>query len=497
MNLDSTFTFEQAGWPALLVDSAGKVCRANPAALRRFGSELERSSLSLAAIWSAENTGTAENFLAQWERSPAPTVGIRLRTKEGQSSRVLCSVCSFLREDRKFFLLQLLPDISVPKPEAKELNGEASIALKQKLDCALQLARTVALDFNNALTSILGHTSHLLSQIEPNHPWRAALLEVEKSAARAAEIANDLGTFSRQDREIRSQAAGNLNLVLQRAVDFLRQNALPGITWDLSLEHKLFAANFEEARLQQALIKILENAVQATYGGSGRITVQTRNIELAEGSQDRTVRLPAGAYVCAEISDNGCGIPEELLPRIFEPFFTTKPSPHRGLGLAWVYGVVTNHGGGVAVSSQVGVGTSVRVYLPAEKRVVHESQPTASDLRGTETILVVDDEDLVLSICQTILSAYGYQVLTATSAQKALELLSGRTKVDLLVTDLVMPAMSGRQLIEHVQALVPSTRVLCTSGYVWPGGQEETLPYLQKPFTSQELLLKVKQVLAG
>jgi two-component system cell cycle sensor histidine kinase/response regulator CckA len=381
--------------------------------------------------------------------------------------------------------------------EVKPTGGDSGLALKQKLDCALQLARTVALDFNNALTSILGHTSLVLSKMEPNHPWRDSLIEVEKSASKAAEIANDLGTFSRQEKEVRTQAAGNLNLLLQRTVEFFQQNAGPEpVAWTLQLDRKLFAAKFDEAKMQQAFMKVIENALQALRT-HGRVTVQTRNIELAEPTQDRNARLAAGAYVCVEIIDNGCGIEPEVLPRLFEPFFTTKRGTnHRGLGLAWVYGIVTNHGGGVAISSKPGVGTSVRVYLPAEKQIVRDHGLASDDLSGNQTILMVDDEDLLLTMGKTILSAYGYHVLTANGGQKALDILAQKdTSVDLVITDLVMPAMSGRELVEHIRRLSPAIRIICTSGYVWPAGQETNGAYLQKPFTSQELLFRVKQAL--
>jgi nitrogen-specific signal transduction histidine kinase len=384
--------------------------------------------------------------------------------------------------------------------ETKGPGNEAQ-AQKQKLDCALQLARTVALDFNNALTSILGHTSLLLSKMEPGNPSRSSLLEVEKSAAKAAEIANDLGTFSRQDKEVRGQAAGNLNQLVQRTVESLQQGGTTEaqVSWNLQLERKLFSAKFDEAKLQQALVKILENSVQALPGGSGRITVQTRNVELTAPSQDRNVQLAAGTYVCVEITDSGCGMEADVLPRIFEPFFTTKRAGnHRGLGLAWVYGIVTNHGGGVAVSSQPGVGTSVRIYLPADRKIVRDNGVGGGDLNGSQTILFVDDEDLLLTMGQAILSAYGYRVLTANSGQKALEIM-GRpdTRVDLVITDLVMPAMSGRELVEHIQRLAPNVPVLRTSGYVSGSSWQQDEGYLQKPFTSQDLLLKVKNALSS
>jgi CheY-like chemotaxis protein len=284
--------------------------------------------------------------------------------------------------------------------------------------------------------------------------------------------------------------------VLQRCVETFQNSNKEQATWHLQLERRLFAAKFDEAKIQQAFLKILENAVES-FKGHGRISVQTRNLELAEPTQDRNVKLAAASYVCAEVSDNGEGIAADALRRVFEPFFTTKAAPHRGLGLAWVYGIVTNHGGGVAVSSQPGVGTSVRVYLPAEKDFVRDTGQFVGDLTGTQTLLMVDDEDLLLTMGETILSGYGYTVFTANSGHKALEIISKSDRpIDLVITDLVMPVMSGRELVERIRQISPGTRILCTTGYVGPGHHQEHVAYLQKPFTSQELLGRVKQVLA-
>ena len=497
MKPEVVFALENAGWPALLLDGSGTICRANATAIKIFGPALEGDSTKLSALWSTENSVGADQFLPQWERAPAPTASLKLRAKGGNTLGYLASLCSTARDGQKYFVMQLMPEPGPSVPAGKSSSGDTTLLVhKQKLDCALQLARTVALDFNNALTSILGHTSLVLSQMEPNDAFRPSLLEVEKSAARAAEIANDLGTFSRQEKEVRGQAAGNLNLLLERAVDYFQHR--PGVApidWKLLLERKLFAARFDEAKMQQALMKIVENAVES-FTGFGRITLQTRNVELADHSQDRNVKLAAGAYVCAEIADNGCGIPPAVLTRIFEPFFTTKQGPHRGVGLAYVYGIVTNHGGGVAVSSQLGTGTSVRVYLPAEQRLVKENGAALGNLRGTQTILIVDDEEMLLTMGQKILSTYGYKVLTANSGQKAVEILKD-SKVDMVITDMVMPTMGGRELVEHIRRLAPATRILCTSGYVLPVEQENEEAYLQKPFTAQELLSRVKQVLTA
>ena len=504
MKPEIIFGLEGAIWPALLLNAHSVVVRANAAAQATFGAAFTGEAPALSAIWSPDNSGPPEDFLAHWERSPTPTTELKLRTANGATTRFTAAVCAFSRDGSKWYVLQLLPAVE-PAPGAAAALDESKAApdpggavLKQKLDCALQLARTVSLDFNNALTSVLGHTSLLLSKAEAGHPWRRSLMEVEKSAEHAAEIANELQTFSRQEKETQRAPARNLNEVAGRCVEFFRNAQGAKISWNVQLEKSPFAVRYDEAKVQQALTKILENAVEAVSDGrQGQITVQTRNVELTEPTQDRNVRLAVGNYVCLEITDNGVGIEPGVLPRIFEPFFTTKKS-HRGLGLALVYGIVTNHGGGVVISSQPGAGTSARVYLPAEKDFIHVSAGTEGNLQGTETVLVVDDENLLLTMAETILTEYGYKVLTANSGQKALAILSrDDVPADLVVTDLVMPGMSGRELIERIRQLAPTMRILCTSGYVVPADKQTGTAYLQKPFTSAELLSKVKQILAS
>jgi two-component system cell cycle sensor histidine kinase/response regulator CckA len=496
--MKSDFALDNAEWPALLINEGGTIVRANQAAVKHFGATLEGEAPRLAAIWPAENGVTAEEFIAHWERSPAAAVSVKLNAKGGAIESSSASICSFTRDGQKFFIFQLPAHAHSETEFRRQTVTDAALASKQKLDCALQLARTVSLDFNNALTTILGHTSYLLSQAEANHPWRAALLEVEKSAGRAAEIANDLAAFSRQEKETRAQVSGNLNALLQRCADLFKGVNTPKIAWKLNFERKLFAAKFDEAKMQQAVVKVIENSMQAIKA-SGSITLQTRNVELTEAAQDRDLRLAAGTYVCLEINDDGPGIEPDVLPRIFEPFFTTKKAQgHRGLGLALVYGIVTNHGGGVAVSSQVGSGTSARIYLPAEKKIIRDSGVTSSDLKGTQNILMVDDEDLLLTMGKTILSAFGYTVETANNGVRALEIVAkAKTPFHLLITDLVMPGMSGRELVERLRQVAPRTRVLCTSGFVRASDPNEEVAYLQKPFTSQDLLVKVKETLTA
>jgi signal transduction histidine kinase/PAS domain-containing protein len=508
---EKEFLLEDAEWPVLLVNRSRKVLRVNRAAVRAFGASIERDEAQLEAIWSPHNKDSCQQFL-NLPPSAVP-LPLKFHLKSGLPGDYWGQLCPTAGED--VFLLQLLKGPAGPAtspagagepaaaaattaetpPSAAALAEANSLAHMQKLDCALQLARSVALDFNNALTSILGHTSLMLSKGEANHPWRNSLVEIEKSAARAAEVANDLAAFSRQEKDARVQVSGNFNLLIERTMDVFQGSLPPGVTMSRQLERKLFTATFDEAKMQQALVKIFENSVEAIKK-EGKINVQTRNLELTESTQDRTARLNPGNYVCVEISDTGSGIAEDAIPHIFEPFFSTKGARHRGLGLAWVYGIVTNHGGGVAVSSQADIGTTVRLYLPASHKIVRETPVPDTDLSGKETILVVDDEDLLLTMARMVLSSYGYTVLTANSGQKALELFTkSKAKIDLVITDLVMPNMSGRELSEHILRVSPQMRIIWSSGYVRSANAQEQERYLQKPFTSQDLLRKVKHVL--
>ena len=498
MKPEVVFGLENATWPALLVNTAGAVTLANAAAKDVFGESLAATPAQLASIWSPENGGGATEFISLWQKSPSAVSTLKFKTTSGTTATFTTAICQFNNNGEAWLVLQLLAGVSGAEavPEAKSAT-EGDAALKQKLDCVLQLARTVSLDFNNALTGVLAHTSLLLGKAEATHPWRRSLLEVEKSAARAAEIASELALFSRQEKEARRAPAGNLNALVGRCVEVIKSANGAKCNWSQSLERSLFEARFEEAKVQQAITKILENAVESfSVANGGQVAVQTRNVELTQPTQDRNVRLAAGAYVCVEISDTGVGIEPEALPKIFEPFFTTKRAPHRGLGLALVYGIISNHGGGVAISSQPGKGTSARIYLPAEKSRIHASGGSDNNLRGTATVLVVDDENLLLTMAETILSDFGYKVLTANNGQKALHVLGENThKVDLIVTDLVMPGMGGRELIERIRQSGLNIPVMCTSGYVLPEDKQASAGYLQKPFTSSELLIKVKAAL--
>ncbi|MGV3774635.1 MAG: ATP-binding protein [Verrucomicrobiales bacterium] len=511
---DFVFALENATWPAILVDAAAYVRFANAKAKKVFGSGLDLRPNLAKAVWAKENELAPDQFLASFEQDPKSGYPVKLKVKDGSVSSFTARVCSLSIEEENLFLLQIFEldsssasttskTPSVAESPSTKLAETAVLengaALKQKLECALQLTRTVALDFNNALTSILGHTSLLLARADAAPPFRESLVEIEKSAEKAAEIAHDLAAFSRPDKDAKVQQTGNLNQVIRNAVDALKSQAGDRIAWKMELEKKLYGAQFDEAKLQQAFVKIIENAVQA-IPASGAITVATQNIESALPFEDGGTKLHEGNYVKVTILDTGIGITQDALSRIFEPFYTTKKeNGHRGLGLAWVYGIVTNHGGAVAVSSKPAEGTSVRIYLPAQKKLIKDHIYKADDeMSGNQLILLVDDEDLLLTMGEMVLSSFGYTVLTANSGAKAIEIFKQQPdKIDLVITDLVMPQMSGREVIEQLRKINPSIRVICASGYMRTTGPEEEDTYLQKPFASQDLLRKVKQVLGA
>lgn len=488
---------DPAAWPALLVDGGGRIVRANKQAAAVFGQVVVGEGPLLSAIWAPANAVRSDRFIADLARSPQANAEIKFLVKGGQVQNCATMVSSLMVEGQRLTLMQIPPSAGPATGDKAIANPllETSLVQKQKLDCALQLARSVALDFNNALTIILGHASLLLARMEPDDPMRQSLLEMERSAERAAEISADLAAFSRQEKENKSHSAGNLNILVRQTCDLFQSRGGPDIQWTLELEPRLFATHVDEAKIQQSLVRVVENATESLNGGPGEIRLISRNVEVTDRAPEEGVQLAAGHYVCIEIQDTGCGMSSETLDRIFEPFFTTKRG-HRGLGLAWVYGIVTNHGGSIGVSSTPGNGSSVRIYLPATKRTLADSGTDITDLSGRGTVLIVDDEELILTLGETVLSSFGYRVLTATSGIRALQILKEATEpVELVVTDMVMPAMSGRELIEKIRQISPQTRILCSSGYVRPTQAGDDL-YLQKPFTSQQLLVKVRQALA-
>ncbi len=525
MSFGQKFGLDSAQWPALWVDILGIVGWLNSQSAKCFPTLQVGQPLAGSDFWSKDNKIALRSYLEMLEDGDFASHKVKLNAIAGQTLDFQVHACSSSLEDREGYLIQVMP--AEPDPAktdstktssslsliqqddslSKAISGsdesmnreQNAVALKQKLDCALQLTRAVTLDFNNALTSILGHTSLVLSKMKTDDPWRKSLLEVEKSAARAAEIASDLASFSRQEKEVKASDKGvNLNDLIRETVDMFQTTRTDGILWEVELEDNVFETRFDTAKMQRAIVNLLDNAVeavQATGKKSGKIKVKTENHDLELAVWEGSTAIKPGSYVSLEILDEGGGISMDVMNRVFEPFFTTKPKQnHRGLGLAWVYGVVTNCGGSVAFNNK-GLGLSAKIFLPAQKTMMSSVSHKTEDLQGDQLILVVDDDSLLLNMGEVVLSEYGYQIMTAVNGEEALKKLKEvNFKVDLVITDMVMPKMTGRELIERLRKEAPHLPILCTSGYHRPSTAKEETMYLRKPFTSQELVRKVKQI---
>lgn len=478
--------YNSARWPVLLVNSGLRVEFANRAAAELFGAHLLEAGASIESIWAGEKTGSFAATIEKTRRLPQGTGAVKLKVATGEPRLLQILVCETNSSPQAHWLIQVLDPANSPAAAASAPILTEAVAHRQKLECALQLARTVALDFNNSLTSILGHISLILARIEPDHPWRKALLEVEKSAERAAETAHDLAAFSRSEKRDESNPQGNINVILRRVAEAFKASTPKKIQWVFDFEEPIFACRFDEAKIQQAFTRLVDNAVDA-IDDFGAIRLRSRNIAPA-----KTGGL---AQVLIQIEDSGHGIPKELMSRVFEPFFTTKKE-HRGLGLALVYGIVTNHGGTVSLISEPDQGTTVSVQLAAEAKPVRDLDFDESQLRGTETLLVVDDDELVLNMAQAILSAFGYTVIAVRSGKAALEEFEAvGGKVDMVLTDLVMPGMGGRELADELSRRRPGLPIVTMSGFI-RGGTNTDEAFLQKPFTAQDLLRRVRTGLA-
>jgi PAS domain S-box-containing protein len=371
----------------------------------------------------------------------------------------------------------------------------------QKMEAIGHLAGGIAHDFNNLLTAILGYSELLTEQIGPDKSIGQDLREIMSAAQRAAALTRQLLAFSR--RQVLAVAAVDLNQVIGNMEKMLRRLLGERITIKTAFADRLRPIMADATHLEQVLINLAVNARDAMPHG-GTLTIETRDADLDAHYASTHAGAKPGAYALLSVGDTGMGMSRETQARIFEPFFTTKELGRgTGLGLAAVYGIVHQLGGYVWVESEPGRGTVFQVYLPETQDAV---QTTAAPVvrvvaPGTETILLVEDEDAVRAFIKTVLQRFGYTVWETPSAEAALTLLDGVDgPIHLLLTDVILPKMDGRELALRVTRNHPLTQVLFMSGYpermATPQGfLESGVQLMEKPFTAQSLLARVRQVL--
>lgn len=417
----------------------------------------------------------------------------KLRRKDG--SLVHCEINSRRLSDGRV--------LSVIRDATERLRLEEQLRQAQKMEAVGQLAGGVAHDFNNLLTVILGATELAVSTTRPGEPIRRFLEDIRQGGERAAALTRQLLTFSR--RAVVEPRVMDINTSIRETCMLLDRVVGGNIELRTELAADAGRVRADPGHLGQVLMNLVVNAREAMPDG-GTITIRTRHRTLSEADLRQHPGARPGKYVLLSVADTGTGMTPEVRQRLFEPFFTTKPTGKgTGLGLAMVFGIVKQSGGHIEVESTLGQGSSFHIFLPSVEQPIETSEPppphTTSPAKTRGTILIVEDDKNVRNVAVLALKEHIERVLEASDGPSALALVEReRPQIDLLLTDVMMPDMNGRELAEKLRARIPSLKVLFASGYtddetIRDGVLGSSFQFLQKPFTPQTLTAKVREML--
>jgi len=393
----------------------------------------------------------------------------------------------------------MVRDVSERIESAKEkAKLEKQLIQAQKMEAIGNLAGGIAHDFNNILMGMQGNASLMLLTLDSHHPHFEKVKAIERYVESGAALTRQLLGFAR---------GGKYEVKITKLDELIRRTArMFGRTKKEIRIHTgglagVRSVEVDQSQIEQVLLNILVNAWHAMPGG-GEIFLKTANVDI-DATVVRPYRIEPGPYVCMSITDTGIGMDQATQQRIFEPFFTTKEMGRgTGLGLASAYGIIKNHGGFIEADSSPGEGATFRIYLPASGKAVLEEEESVTELfMGDETVLLIDDEQVIIEVGQEILNALGYNVLVATSGYEALKIFRReKDAIALVILDMVMPGLSGGETFDQLKTIKPDVRVLLCSGYSLSGQATEILDrgcsgFIQKPFKLKELSAKLREIL--
>ena len=393
--------------------------------------------------------------------------------------------------------------IILKREQANRERLEKQLGMAQKMESVGRLAGGVAHDFNNMLSVILGYTEMALEEVEDEQPLRLSLLGIRQAAERSADLTRQLLAFAR--KQTIAPRILDCNMVLTGMLTMLRRLIGEDIDLVWLPGNDLGHIKMDPSQIDQILANLCVNARDAIGGHTGKVTIETSNFTVDETFQQIHPGAIAGEYILLAVSDNGAGMNADTLSHLFEPFFTTKEmGKGTGLGLATAYGIVKQNGGFISVYSETDLGTTFKIYLPRHF-TAEEAQPAAEPAtqpgKANETILLVEDEPMILAMTDSMLRRQGYKVLTATGPLQAIQLASEFSgQIHLLMTDVVMPGMNGKALATRLRLIMPKLKCLFMSGYTANviarhGVLDEGVNFIQKPFSKKDLAVKIRKVL--